>query len=301
MKSKNVRRGIGVAICVLLVSAFARPALGESAFAHFDTIHNTDWTYAGLMGLRGVGSGAIPLSGVSGPVDRAILYWHGPTDSSDPAANADITFAGNAITGTHLGFAHDNGWGYDNSQAYRADVTPYVTGDALYAVDGLLKVGTADASGVSLLVFFDDGDDANNVSVALYDGNDSTEPDGWAATLPGIYSSDGTGRIVLGVSDGQLVTDGAISLNGSQLLPAGQIFSGDLLPDAGGTQGLWDIRSEDISAFLNPGMNTLDLAAAKGADFLSLVHLAVETPPIPEPCGVGLIGLALLAVRKKRR
>ncbi|MGH2414946.1 MAG: hypothetical protein ACRDEA_14905, partial [Microcystaceae cyanobacterium] len=106
----------------LLAILPAAPSLA-SVLGLFETQFDTDWTSAGFGGMRGIGTGSITLSGVSGTVNQAYLYWNGPTNSSNANANANVTFDGNAVTGTNIGFSDDNFWGFDNSQAYRADVT----------------------------------------------------------------------------------------------------------------------------------------------------------------------------------
>ena len=60
----------------------------------FTTVQNTDWTQAGVGGLRGLGTGSITLGGVSGTVTQAYLYWAGPTNSDSPTANANVLFGG---------------------------------------------------------------------------------------------------------------------------------------------------------------------------------------------------------------
>src|SRR4030065_1151787 len=105
----------------------------------YTTVLNTDFKIAGFGGMRDNGIGTINLTGVSGQIKRALLYWHGPTDSSNPSANAIVKFAGNTIFGTNIGISSDNCWGYANSQAYRADVTAIVTGNGDYALEAFHK------------------------------------------------------------------------------------------------------------------------------------------------------------------
>src|SRR5262249_37877560 len=96
----------------------------------FTTVFNTDVVYAGVGGLRSNASGGdITLAGATGPVTKAFLFWQGPTNSSDPTANANVTLGGQAVVGTNIGFSSSNCWGFENSQAYRADVTSIVTGN----------------------------------------------------------------------------------------------------------------------------------------------------------------------------
>src|SRR5207248_4278531 len=111
---------------------FAIPtAVEANNLSFFATFNNVDFVAAGVGGLRsdanlppfGIGiqtTGTITLSGVTGPVRKAFLYWHGPTYSTNPTINATLFMNGAMVTGTNIGFSQDNNWGYLNSQAYRA-------------------------------------------------------------------------------------------------------------------------------------------------------------------------------------
>jgi hypothetical protein len=271
---------------------YGRPTSAND-IAPYQTVFSTDVTAAGYGGMRTIGTGTIHLTGVSGTVTKALLYWHGPTNLTDPDANAAVTFAGEEITGTNIGFSDDNCWeyapsqAYANSQAYRADVTSLVTGDGDYALGNLIKQNV-EINGASLIVFFDDGNDTNNRDVVLFDGNDSNIPniydaDGWNVTLSGINYTSGTASIDLHVSDGQSFPDDALILNGTTTLAsAGAIFQGDSVlfgPSAGQTNGgLWDIKSYNVTADLTPGPNTLTLTTGVNSDCLSLVVAAVNLP-----------------------
>ena len=256
--------------------------------ASYQTIFDTDVTAAGYGGMRGIGTGTISLTGVSGTVTKALLYWHGPTDSSIPSVNASVTFNGTPITGTNIGFSDDNCWPlFGNSQAYRADVTSLVTGNGDYTLAAFIKGDVADINGASLIVFFDDGNDTNNRDVVLFDGNDSNIPniydaDGWNVTLSGINYASGTASIDLHVSDGQSYPDDALILNGNTLAAAGAVFQGLSVSNgasAGQTNGgLWDIKPYDVAAYLTPGPNTLTLTTGVNSDCLSLVVAAVNLP-----------------------
>ncbi len=71
------------------------------------SVLNTDFASFGRAGMRGGnGTGTIVVTGISGPVTRALLFWNGPSNSSDPAANAAVSFGGNPITGVNSGFAN---------------------------------------------------------------------------------------------------------------------------------------------------------------------------------------------------
>src|SRR5206468_3973849 len=94
------------------------------------SVSNTDAAGFGTGGMRGGdGSGSISVSGITGPVLHALLFWHGPTNSDEPAANAPVTFNGTPVTGTNVGVDRPHCWRFDNSHSYRADVTGLVTGN----------------------------------------------------------------------------------------------------------------------------------------------------------------------------
>lgn len=305
---------------VALATLFAAGTAAASDLVNFTTVFNTDWTQAGVGGLRGMGSGEIALSAVRGPVTRAYLYWHGPANPTSDSANAGISFAGNAIVGTSTGLSDDNFWGFDNSQAYRADVTALVSGNGSYALGDMTKPGV-EINGASLIVFYDDGNAANNRDVVLFNGNDANWPnpydaDGWNTTLSGINYSGGAVGLHMHVSDGQNFSDdddGTLLLNGD-VLATGGIFQGDSTPRGTGgvaNGALWDIRSFDVTSFLSPGSNAMNFSMSTVNDALSLVAVAIDlpsgaAPPIPEPGTyalmlAGLAGLAGLGWATRRR
>ena len=297
-----------------LATAFVAAGASANDLQLFTTVQNTDWTQAGVGGMRGLGTGSIALSGVSGTVTQAYLYWAGPTNSSSPDANAGVLFGGTSILGSNIGFSQDNFWGFANSQAYRADVTSLVTGNGNYSLANFTKPGV-EVNGASLVVFFNDGNDTNNHDVVLFNGNDANFPNpfdalGWNSSLPGINYTSGTAAISLHVSDGQNFSasdDGTLRINGTPLVTGG-IFQGATLPSAGGgvdNGNLWDIRTFDVTAFLNPGPNTLNFQLDAINDALGLVVAAIELPvgaappvtPIPEPETYALMLAGLAAVR----
>ncbi|MGF1474980.1 MAG: Ig-like domain-containing protein [Geminicoccaceae bacterium] len=262
----------------------------------FGTRENTDFTVAGFGGMRADGNGEIEITDVSGDVTEAILYWHGPTDSDDPTVNASVNFDGNDITGTQIGFSADNNWGFENSQSYRADVTEFVDGNGIYSLsdfivgDVSLRLGEpaaaeADINGVSLLVFFDDGDSSNDRTVLLFEGNDSNQDNffdtlGWDIDLGTLDFEGGDVNLTLGVSDGQIVIDGPLTLNG-QIIADGDWANGGTVPtgDGGASNGgLWDLNRFEIENLLTVGENELDLDLGITSDFLSLVHASLDVP-----------------------
>ncbi|HWJ27055.1 MAG TPA: hypothetical protein VNS32_10965, partial [Flavisolibacter sp.] len=179
------------------------------------TIFNTDFVSAGVGGLRDVGNGKIVLNGVSGTITKALLYWSGVTNSTTNVGNS-IIVNGTTVTGTSLGVSDNNCWGFNNSQAYRADVTNLVkaTGNGTYMLSGF---GALNPNGASLIVFFNDANNGNNRDVVIFDGNDSNiffpgipsnpdapaDPLGWDVSLSNINYSSGTANIQMHVGDGQ--------------------------------------------------------------------------------------------------
>jgi hypothetical protein len=273
--------------------------------ARAETVFNTDFVSAGFGGMRTVGTGSILLTGVSGQVTQALIYWHGPTNSASADANAAVTFGGASVTGTNIGFSQSNCWPFTNSQAYRADVTSLVKGNGTYSLSNFRK-SNAEINGASLIVFFNDGNPENNRDVVIFHGNDSNAPNsfdanGWTAALPGINYSGGKAAIQLHVSDGQAFLDDGLSINGRSLVGSGAIFSGGTVPlgegccgfpEGGGTGGLWDITNYNLVPFLNVGVNSVTLTTSFRDDCLSLIVALIDLPvgaaPPPADADLGI-------------
>ena len=257
----------------------------------FETIFDTNFVIAGTGGMRGVGTGSFTVSGISGVVTKAYLYWHGPTNSSNLSANSTVTLNGKTVVGQNIGLSHDNCWGFQNSQAHRADVTAIVEnkGNGTYTLSNFVKPDGIDINGVSLIVFFYDEDFTNHRDVTIFHGNDSNfsnpydEP-GWNVTLTRIQYVSGTANMYLIVSDGQNWLDDALIINGQVVIPSGQIFAGDLGPrlpgpsPPGTTGSLWDIKTINVTQFLSPGLNALSLTTGYNYDCLSIVVAVVDLP-----------------------
>jgi MYXO-CTERM domain-containing protein len=310
-----------IAVVAGLTLVMGAGAAQANIISPFETQFATDWVTAGVGGLRGNGEGDIEIAGVSGTVGRVYLYWHGPTNSPDPDSNASIMFNGTPIVGTNIGTSQDNNWGQLNSQAYRADVTSLVSGNGTYSLTGL---SPDNSNGASLFVFYDDGISANDRDVVMFDGNDSNivnpfDPGGWDVTLNGINYTSGTALMTLTVSDGQSFLDAPILINGVEVVPSGAVFQGDSVPVTPGSTvtngGLWDILTLDVTSFLTPGLNSLNLISGVNGDALSIINVAIDLPAgaapdqpngeIPAPASGGIAALALgmlgLATRRRRR
>jgi hypothetical protein len=247
------------------------------------TAQNVDVKEFGAGGMRGGdGTGSITVGGVDGPVAKALLYWNGPTNSSDPNVNALVSFAGTPVTGTNIGISGDNNWGFLNTQSYRADVTGLVTGNGTYALANFTKPG-ADINGVALLVFYVNGSVADNRNVVLWNGNDSNcigaTAETWDETITGVpYPGSGSATLDFVVGDGQTFPDGDVAVNGSTIA-SGSIFDGNTGPSPVGISGsLWDVKSVVITSVLTAGPNNLHLTNVGTNDCLSLVVAAANVP-----------------------
>jgi hypothetical protein len=276
----------------LTIAAMVALATGTSfaALTFFQEFKNTDMQSFGVGGMRGVGSGTMTVAGVFGPITAAYLYWDDITTSTDPTAGASVFVDGNPVTGTSIGFADDNCWGYDNSQAYRADVTSLVQakGNGAYALTGFGAGVPVNADGASLIIFYDDGNGHNNVDVRLYDGNDSNEPSiydpaDWDVAMGGIIFAGGKVTIGLHVADGQddgtvAYFDEALIINGVTIAPTGSIFSGTSVPGPSYLRGnLWDIRNFDITALMVPGPNSLLMTLSSPVTAFDCLGLVAAT------------------------
>lgn len=319
MKTSIRRAGTSAIVAACL--ALGVGAAQASDLTNFKTVFNTDFAAAGFGGMRGIGSGSITLaSGVgAGTVTEAYLFWHGPSSSTaDPATtNATVNFNGSDVTGAFLGASSDNCWGFNNSLAYRANVTSLVTGDGVYSLANFMKNGN-DINGVSLVVFYNDGNAANNRDIVMFNGNDSNisniyDADGWNITLAGINYTAGTASAQFHVSDGQTFPDDAIIANGTPIAATGGIFDGNSVPNGPGgpgNGGLWDIKDFSVTSLLNPGLNNLNITSGVNSDCLSCIMIAIDLPAgaappndVSAPGSLALSGLALMglaAIRRRR-
>ncbi len=291
----------------------------------FKTVFNTDFKSAGYGGMRNNGTGTVSLSGVTGTVKEAYLFWHGPSNAAATnasTANSSVNFNGTDIVGNFLGISSDNCWGFENSLAYRANVTSLVTGSGDYSLANFTKdSNNINVNGVSLIVFFDDGNSSNNRDVVMFNGNDSNisnpyDADGWNITLNNINYSSGTASAQFHVADGQAFPDAAVIANGNTIGAAGGLFDGNTVPNgasAGQTSGgLWDIRDFSVTSLLNPGLNNLNITSGVASDCLACVMIAIDLPagaadnqPDPDPVSLpgtlALAGLGLAGVGASRR
>jgi len=323
----GARKALAAAVCC----AIAVPSFANNLTAG-PVVGTTDFAMFGIGGLRGTGNGTITVSGVSGTVTRAILVWHGVSNSAT-AISRTGTIGSTNFSGTNIGLSDNNCWGQTSSQAFQADVTSAVTGNGTYALSNMRTAGPFDPNGASLLVFYNDGNSSNNRDIAVFWGNDSNianafDSAGWSATLSGINYTSGTASLGLIVSDGQNFGEtgtNTISVNSTPV--TFPLFQGASVPVAPGSAvtdgGLWDHATAPITSLLSPGPNTLTLSAnpESTSDCLSLIGTVFDlpagtvTPPqpvvaveVPTLSALGFGGMSLsaalwgvYALRNRRR
>jgi hypothetical protein len=282
--ANTARKAVAVALC----SAVALPSFSNNLAAG-PVVGTTDFAMFGIGGLRGTGNGTITVTGVSGTVTRAILLWHGVSNSATPIARTGTIGATN-FSGTNIGLSDNNCWGQASSQAFQADVTAAVTGNGTYALSNLRTASTFDPNGASLLVFYNDGNSANNRDIAVFWGNDSNiantfDPAGWQATLSGINYTSGAANLGLVVADGQSFVDSPWTATINATAFALPEFAGTSVPTALGSTvtngGLWDHYTSPVSSYLVPGPNTLTFNATQAnpnADCMSLIGAVFDLP-----------------------
>jgi hypothetical protein len=263
------------------------------------SVTKTDVAESGFGGMRAVpsggdGTGTITVSGIpiGASITKAFLWWNGPTNSTDPTANAAVTFNGTSVTGTNIGISGDNNWGFQNTQSYRADVTSLVTGDGSYSLAGFVKPGGIDINGVGLMVFYRNGTTSDDRNVVLWNGNDSNcltggTPESWDETINDVPYQGGTASLDFIVGDGQSFTDNEVDINGLPFILEGQIFDGDSTPRPGDStppfaaDSLWDVKSfTGLESFLPAASNDLHvtMTTTSAHDCLSLVVAAANVP-----------------------
>lgn len=277
-----------------------KPAFAPFGAGQSQTFLETDYASAGVGGMRGFGDATLSISGIpaGATITRALLYWNGPSDNTDTAANAAVLCKGTLITGLHIGTASSNCWPQSRGYSYVADVTGQVTGNGAYALANFSKAGppVTEINGVSLVVLYEDADLSNDRDLYMFQGNDSeiafgNEPANWNVNIPGVsYSGSGAATLELHVSDGQDTPDGPVSLNNQVIAgdAVGLPFNGDTVPNRPGfTFPGWDIRTLTITSLLAAGSNSLTLTSQENNggvnDCLSVVVVIVNVPHVPPP------------------
>jgi len=260
-------------------------------YLHFE---RTDYIVAAAGGIgapeaQGGGTGSLHLEGLSGTVTLALLYWNG-IDIEYPGAgltggNGDydqpqIRFDGSDISGTRVGgFGSNDCWPDIESTlppsaaTWRADVTDRVAlrGNGDYAFSGLAAKPGHSANGLSLIVYFDDGNPSNDVRIAHFEGLQSNT-DGAHFEFEMDYAGDRVEAIVH-ASDGQgVLTDGQLiwktlpgrpdqgnanTLTYVTLHDGLSLWPGSSVPHLGHQRDgnaatLWDIRHMPLTPLFGP-------------------------------------------------
>ena len=257
-----------------------------SPLSHFLTVESTDFQSVGAGGLRGSGTTDLIVGSLTGSVQQAFLVWHGPTNAGPDGPISKITLNDNPVTGQHIGASDDNSWNMSNSHAYLADVTEIVRGNGTYTFAG---PSSRMANGASLLVFYNDGNPANDRDMLLFVGNDSNmqnryDPLGWYFGAVGVGFGEGRTTVQVHVSDGQdfgRTDDGTLRLN-RQELATGGIFQGRTVQGNSRTSVrngyLWDIIDYDVTDLLGEDDREIILEFGSVSDALSLVAVVIDLP-----------------------
>ncbi len=172
------------------------------------------WGFGGYVasgrGLRNQGSGILTLAGIppTATVVEADLYWNILNPSNPGAA---MTLNGNPVRGRMYQQGDDPCWGAGSSWAFRADVTPFVTGNGAYTVSGYPTGSTTGLNpwdsptpnpkmeGATLIVFFGQVSTPGKVTLG-----------GWIDPVTGEIVGGSTLDIQNGPSAGNKATFGGV-------------------------------------------------------------------------------------------
>jgi hypothetical protein len=282
-------RSIASSFCFALVAAAS--ARANVTMHRYLVLDRTDYVATGVGGIGapgalGGGEGTLTLDGVSGTVTLALLYWNGIdvempeiglTGGDRDYDEPDVVFDGSPITGTRVaGFGSNDCWPTQPQPAsaalYRADVTAIVAarGNGDYDFSGLADKPGHSANGLSLIVYFDDGNPANDRRITQYEGMQSDTEE--FKFEPDIDYAGGAVEAVLHVSDGQIIlNDGSLRWVAPPPIPdlsdlqvryydlydGLPLWPGESVPQLGHGRnstgpGLWDIRHVPLTPLFGP-------------------------------------------------
>ena len=80
----RITRATAAIAFILGASALTAPQASANVISYYTTVYDTDWTTAGVGGLRGTGSGVINVTGVTGPVTQSYTYLGRPDGLDGP-------------------------------------------------------------------------------------------------------------------------------------------------------------------------------------------------------------------------
>lgn len=167
---------------------------GQHGDATFLALDRTDSAIAAAGGIGapsalGGGAGTLALTGVSGTVTHALLYWNGIdvelpglglTGGDGDSDQPDIESDGVPVGGARVAaFGNNHCWppspALSSAALHRADVTALVAarGNGDYASSGLADKPGHSANGLSPIVYSDDGDPSDDVRITHSEGMQS--------------------------------------------------------------------------------------------------------------------------------
>jgi hypothetical protein len=263
-----------------------------------ETVLNTDFrvfAQGGLRNLGSLGTTTLSVTGLVGQVRQAWLYTHSIGTEPMLRWNGTNLFNLNTLTpnGEAVGYAADSCETTGQSVTRRFDLTGLLTTNGLYTLAKTNPFSSFSFSlnGISLLVFYDDGNATNNQDVTLFHGNDSTD-DGqydasdWQTRLQDVVYGGGPATLGLHVAYGEPIADAPIFVNGNLWQPQTNHFDGLTVPGRNdGTNGFfWDVREFDLAPLLNPGTNSLLFTMQRTTNTQDCLNLALAT--VAQPAAV---------------
>lgn len=233
--------------------------------------------------LEGVPTGAT--------IERAYLYW---ATFGEP--DAELSFEGNATTGTLIGSSANTCWGelphFDYTTAlnrvYRADVTSRVAGNDSYTLTGFPSASaTGDSQGASLVVVYTDDTEMQRGEVSIYDGAVTMDNDtGFEYTMNAPAQGDSTQiELHFGAGDGQATfVEGLLKIGGKEI-PTPALFQH--YRETSGTY--WDALVYDLTEIVS-GTNSIQFFQEPGQDCILLAYQALFVRSVAVNGGEGGAG-----------
>ncbi len=214
------------------------------------------------VGLRGVGSGQINLTGVpiGASIYQAYLYW-----ATLGFANTYMqpTLNGQPAAGQLIGTTGDTCWGVQNNFVYRANVTNLVGGNGIYTIAGLPGnlAGGNDSQGASLVVVYRQST-APLTTIVINDGAVALnfDPTSYTNTIRGFTASSpvDNAQVTYLVGDGQAEWDGDNATFNETLLASGAFSEEDGL--------YWDSPTFDVTSLTSGSSAATTLSNSDPSD-----------------------------------
>jgi len=243
------------------------------------------------VGLRGTGTGTIPLTGIpaGATIQKAFLYWSTVGGSGTFTAP---TLNGTAVSGTLIGQSDDPILGVDQAFAYRADVTSLIAGNGSYTIYGLpagplppASTTVNDSQGASLVVIYLLPPGAPSRTITINDG--AVTLIGPAVSAVGArlqeYTTALTGFLAANPPTGAHLT--FLVGNGQSLTPEYAGLNTTLLATNGfsGSDGTaWDTKTYDVSTAMAAGDSSAQAVVSTGNEALVWVAAILSVPGSPQ-------------------